>query len=54
MPVEESKSFGKVELEKNDLSTRHMAFMNVVVGPCEAILDGSPLKEAILVAVYQL
>ena len=46
--------FGKVELEKNDLPARSMALMNVVVGPCKAILDGSSLEEAILVAVHQL
>ena len=48
------KRLGEVKLEEDYLPLRGMTLMDIFKGPRQAVLDGPPLNEAVLVLVDDL
>ena len=45
------KGFLEIKLEHNDLFFRGVTKVNIFQGPCQAVLNGPPLDETILILV---
>ena len=47
------KGVGKVKLQEYNFSLRSLTLMNILEGPGQAVMNGSPTEETILVLMHQ-
>ena len=47
------KSFCEIKLENNDFFLGLLALMNILIGPCQVVLDCPGFDEAILVGMNE-